>query len=210
MASASEPAAPHHGPVTVINVFEIPAGQVDKFIAWWHTRAQIMAAAPGFRDARLHRAVSSRARFQLVNVAHWDSKAAHDKASASGPAQDKLRALREDPQMRAFANPAIYEVVAELGESPEPPRDRSPARRRLSRSSPPEPNTAPTNSRASRPRFDRPASVTLSRAPAPAISAPAFPAARIPGNHTGRRADTGMDARLGGKRQGQTAPGTGT
>jgi heme-degrading monooxygenase HmoA len=116
----------------VINVFEIPAGQVDKFIAWWRTRAQIMAAAPGFRDARLHRALSAVARFQLVNVAHWDSKAAHEEATASGPSQDKLRALREDPQMCVFANPAIYEVVAELGESPEPPRSRSPARRQLS------------------------------------------------------------------------------
>jgi heme-degrading monooxygenase HmoA len=115
MASASERAASHDGPITVINVFEVPAGQVDRFIAWWRTRAEIMAAAPGFRDARLHRAVSSRARFQLVNVAHWDSQAAHDEASGSGAAQDMIRALREGPQLRVSANPATYEVVVELG-----------------------------------------------------------------------------------------------
>ena len=107
----------HDGPITVINVFEIPAEQVDKFIAWWRTRAEIMAAAPGFRDARLHRVVSPRARFQLVNVAHWDSKAAHDEASRSGASQDRVRALRENPELRVSANPATYEVVVGLGVS---------------------------------------------------------------------------------------------
>lgn len=116
MASASERTAPHNGPVTIVNVFEVPAEQVEKFIAWWRTRAEIMAAAPGFRDARLHRAVSPQARFQVVNVAHWDSKAAHDEASGSAAAQDSLRALREDPHMRVSANPAMYEVAAELRE----------------------------------------------------------------------------------------------
>lgn len=116
MASASEREAPHDGPVTVINVFEVPAEQVDKFIAWWRTRAEIMAAAPGFRGTRLHRAVSSQARFQLVNVAHWDSQAAHDDASGSRASRDRVRALREDPEMRVSANPATYEVITELGE----------------------------------------------------------------------------------------------
>jgi heme-degrading monooxygenase HmoA len=118
MASASERAAPHDGPITIINVFEVPAGQVERFTAWWRTRAHIMAAAPGFRDARLHRAVSPQARFQLVNVAHWDSKAAHDEASGSAAAQDLLRALREDPHLRVLANPATYEIAVELGEPP--------------------------------------------------------------------------------------------
>jgi heme oxygenase (mycobilin-producing) len=100
--------------ITVINVFEVPAEQVDKFIAWWRGRAEVMAAAPGFRDTRLHRAVSSRARFQVVNIAHWDSQAAHD--AASDATQDHVRALREDPELRVSANPAVYEIVAELGE----------------------------------------------------------------------------------------------
>jgi hypothetical protein len=74
----------------------------------------------------------------------------------------------------------------------------------------PGPSTPPTNARATRARSARPASVTVSRTVAPAISAPAFPAALVPGNRAGRRADTGMDARLGGKRQARTPSGTGT
>lgn len=117
MTSASERDMAGDGPVTLINVFEVPADQVGAFIAQWRVRAEIMAAAPGFRDARLHRAASSQARFQLVNVAHWDSRADLDAALGGRAFQDRLRALREDPEFRFSANPAVYEVVAELGES---------------------------------------------------------------------------------------------
>jgi heme-degrading monooxygenase HmoA len=75
-----------------------------------------MAAAPGFRDAKLHRAVSSQARFQLVNVAHWDSQADLEAALGSDAFQNGIRALREDPRMRFSAYPASYEVAAVLTE----------------------------------------------------------------------------------------------
>jgi heme-degrading monooxygenase HmoA len=101
-------------PITVINIFEVPAGQAGEFIAQWRVRAEIMAAAPGFRDTRLHRAVSARARFQLVNVAHWDSQADLDAAQRSDAFQDRIRALREDPQLRFSAYPALYEIAAIL------------------------------------------------------------------------------------------------
>lgn len=101
-------------PVTLINVFEVPADQVDEFIADWKRRADIMAAAPGFRDFRLHRALAKDSRFQLVNVAHWDS--AEDLAAArSNPAfQEQIDALAQREQAQ-YANPAIYEVVVERG-----------------------------------------------------------------------------------------------
>jgi heme oxygenase (mycobilin-producing) len=115
MTSEGERKTRENGPVTLINVFEVPAGQVEEFITQWRVRAKVMAAAPGFRDARLHRAVSSQARFQLVNVAHWDSRADPDAAFGSAAFQDRIQALRQDPEMRFSGNPAVYEVVAELG-----------------------------------------------------------------------------------------------
>jgi heme oxygenase (mycobilin-producing) len=114
MTSAPGRKTPPDGPVTVINVFEVPAGQVGEFIAQWRARAEIMAAARGFRDTRLHRAVSPQARFQLVNVAHWDSQADLDAALGSGAFQDRIRALREDSQPRFSAYPAVYEIAAIL------------------------------------------------------------------------------------------------
>jgi heme-degrading monooxygenase HmoA len=116
MTSAHDHEPPADGPITLINIFEVRAGQVEEFIAQWRGRAESMAAAPGFRDAKLHRAVSSQARFQLVNVAHWDSQADLEAALSGDAFQNGIRALREDPRMRFSAYPALYEVAAVLGE----------------------------------------------------------------------------------------------
>jgi heme-degrading monooxygenase HmoA len=114
MTSAPGHETPAAGPITVINVFEVPAEQVGEFIARWRARAEIMAAAAGFRDTTLHQAVSPQARFQLVNIAHWDSQADLEAAQGSGAFQDRIRALREDPQLRFSAYPARYEIAAIL------------------------------------------------------------------------------------------------
>ena len=114
MTSAPGHEPPAAGPITVINVFEVPAEQVGEFIARWRARAEIMAAAAGFRDTRLHQAVSPQARFQLVNVARWKSQADLDAAQGSGAFQDRIRALHEDPQLRFSAYPAVYEIAAVL------------------------------------------------------------------------------------------------
>jgi hypothetical protein len=67
------------------------------------------------------------------------------------------------------------------------------------------------NARASLARSARPASVTVSRTARPAISAPAFPAALVPGKSRGPAGGhMRMHARLGGKRQARDAPGMGT
>ncbi|WP_280241340.1 antibiotic biosynthesis monooxygenase family protein [Nocardia abscessus] len=95
--------------VTFINVFEIPAEQIDEFVENWRERARIMREAPGFRDVRLHRALLADTRFQLVNVAHWDSAEACEAAGAH-PA---VLASVDDARKTADANPALYEVVAE-------------------------------------------------------------------------------------------------
>jgi heme oxygenase (mycobilin-producing) len=115
MTSAPDHETSGDGPITVINVFEVPAEQVEEFIAGWRARAEIMAAAPGFRDTRLHRAVSSQERFQLVNVAHWDSQADLEAAQRNGAFQKHIRALYEEPRMRFSAYPGFYEVAVELG-----------------------------------------------------------------------------------------------
>lgn len=98
-------------PVTLINVFEVPAEQVDEFVALWRERAAIMSRQPGFRDSRLHRAISSDTRFQLVNVAHWDSHEAWQAATANPEFQAAIRAVGEQPGIRFSASPALYREV---------------------------------------------------------------------------------------------------
>lgn len=102
-------------PITLINAFEVPAEQVDAFVVQWRIRAKLMAAAPGFRDARLHRAVSAEARFQLVNVTHWDSEGHMTAALGNDEFRRHVQALQDNPETRFAAYPAVYEVVADLG-----------------------------------------------------------------------------------------------
>jgi heme-degrading monooxygenase HmoA len=98
--------------VTLINVIEVSPEQIDKFMADWEQRAHHMRTLPGLRDYTLHRALLEDSRFQLVNVAHWDSADAFE-AAISDP---EFLAMRE----RAFEsmnfevrpNIALYKVIA--------------------------------------------------------------------------------------------------
>jgi hypothetical protein len=49
MTSEGERKTPGDGPITLINVFEVPAEQVEEFITQLRVHAKIMAAAPGSR-----------------------------------------------------------------------------------------------------------------------------------------------------------------
>ncbi|MFD8492919.1 antibiotic biosynthesis monooxygenase family protein [Amycolatopsis sp. NPDC059657] len=95
--------------VTFINVIELPAAEVDAFIVQWRERAMLTTTTPGFRDFRLHRAKLSDARFQLINVAHWDSEEAYRDAIAD-PA---FRAAMRGVPGFVSASPALYDVVVE-------------------------------------------------------------------------------------------------
>src|SRR6266542_570531 len=53
-------------------------------------------------------------RFQLVNVAHWDSAEAVQAAQADPEFQQRVNAAIADPQVRFAAHPALYRVVAEV------------------------------------------------------------------------------------------------
>jgi len=110
----------HAGPVTLINVFEIPAEQVDAFIEGWTKRARIMSTQPGFRDAALHRALSPDGRFQLVNVGHWDSAEAYTAAQTDPEfLAARARVTQDAPQVAA--HPELYRVVAGYAGPPGPP-----------------------------------------------------------------------------------------
>ncbi|MEU8894235.1 antibiotic biosynthesis monooxygenase family protein [Nocardia sp. NPDC048505] len=95
--------------VTFINVIELPATALDDFIAQWRDRARRLRTAPGFRDVRLHRALLPDSRFQLVNIAHWDSA----EACTAAGADPTILASVARAETVATAHPALYEVVAE-------------------------------------------------------------------------------------------------
>jgi heme oxygenase (mycobilin-producing) len=60
--------------ITLINAFEITqVGKEDEFIQLWNETADLMKKEPGFIDTKLHRSLDPKARFQFVNIAHWES-----------------------------------------------------------------------------------------------------------------------------------------
>jgi len=69
-------------PLTLINAFEVPADEADRFIAAWEKARDYLATQPGYVDTALHQAVGPEAEFQFVNIARWRS--AEDFAAAIG------------------------------------------------------------------------------------------------------------------------------
>jgi heme oxygenase (mycobilin-producing) len=100
------------GPITLINVFEIRADDIDRFLQEWRERAQFLGTQPGFRSLRLHRALNPDSRFQLINVAEWDSAEALDAATAQDVFKKSTRRAMHD--FAVAAHPAIYRVVIEV------------------------------------------------------------------------------------------------
>jgi heme-degrading monooxygenase HmoA len=97
--------------ITLINVFEIRQDDIEMFLREWRDRAEFMATQPGFRSLRLHRALSPEARFQLINVAEWDSAESLQAATSQDFFQQSAqRSVRE---FAVAANPAVYRVVLE-------------------------------------------------------------------------------------------------
>ncbi|MGH9212763.1 MAG: antibiotic biosynthesis monooxygenase family protein [Acidimicrobiales bacterium] len=103
--------------VTVINQFEVPVERVDTFIAQWRERAALMSAKPGFLDALLHRAISPRARFQVVNIAHWEDVEAWQTATADLEFRQHSSAVAAHSELVLAASSAAYEVAVELSGS---------------------------------------------------------------------------------------------
>jgi len=107
MANETHDAAP----ITLINVFEIRHDDVELFVQEWQERAQFLGRQPGFRSLRLHRALTPDSRFQLVNVAEWDSAEALNAATAQDFFQQRTHRSTQD--FAVAAHPALYRIVIE-------------------------------------------------------------------------------------------------
>jgi|SRR5208337_4088736 len=107
-----DPTTGDHAGVTMINVIEIPADQIDRFMACWKARAHIMSILPGFRDYELHQALLKESRFQLVNVARWDSREALEAAMTNPESLSRREAATLETDLDIKGNPALYRVVA--------------------------------------------------------------------------------------------------
>jgi len=93
-------------PLVLINAFEVPREDAERFIAAWEKTRDYLASQPGYVDTALHEAVTPGADFQFVNVARWQT-AEHFQAATQSPG------FRESAAGLAGyrPHPALYRVV---------------------------------------------------------------------------------------------------
>lgn len=92
--------------VILINAFEVPAQDAEKFIAAWEKTRDYLRTQPGYVDTALHQAVGPDAEFQFVNVARWRTAGEFMAAMQSpgfGESAAGLGGYRP--------HPALYQVV---------------------------------------------------------------------------------------------------
>ena len=90
--------------VTLINIFEAPAGDEDAFIAAWEKTRDYLTTFPALIETALHQSLHDT-QFRFVNVAHWTSV---DEFNAAVGSQGFREAASE---LRWPFHPALYQVV---------------------------------------------------------------------------------------------------
>ena len=90
--------------VTLINPFEVPAGEDERFAAGWERVRAALADQRGYLGTRLHRSVGESA-FRFVNLARWSSPLMFARATQ----RPEFREAGAD--LPYAAHPALYSVV---------------------------------------------------------------------------------------------------
>ena len=97
------------GPVVLINQFNVPPEDADRFLEVWADDAAFMKQQPGFISTQLHRGTAGSGTF--MNVAVWESAKALGEAFRSPEFQ--ARAARYPDG--AVAAPHVFKKVAVAG-----------------------------------------------------------------------------------------------
>ena len=106
-------AQPALADVTLINVFEVPPGQREAVIAQWEAARDVLQDQPGYVSTALHQSMSPTARFELINIARWESPGAFQRAMVV------LQASGAYPAIEGLGiNPALYRAVREDSRAP--------------------------------------------------------------------------------------------
>ncbi len=90
--------------VTLINAFEIPVSDEQKFLEQWKRTSAQAKVQKGYIETKLHRALKDDAKFLFVNVALWESEELYHAAF-------KNIEIHENDDTEVHANPALYKVL---------------------------------------------------------------------------------------------------
>ena len=98
--------------VTLINPFEVPAGEDERFVAGWERARAALADQRGYLGTRLHRGVGD-SDFRYVGLARWSSPLMYARAT-------RRPELREPAALPFAAHPALYSVLRGVERRPSP------------------------------------------------------------------------------------------
>jgi heme-degrading monooxygenase HmoA len=93
------------GAVVLINLFEVPPGADERFVAGWEQARDFLQGQDGYLSTELHRSLAADADFRFVNVGRYQSP------------QDFQAAVRHADFQRAAAtipyraHPDLYEAI---------------------------------------------------------------------------------------------------
>jgi heme-degrading monooxygenase HmoA len=93
-------------PVILINAFEVPGDEAERFIAAWEKSRDYLRSQPGYVDTALHQAVTPGADFQFVNIARWQTAEAFMTATQSHEFRELAAGLAG-----YRPHPGLYRVV---------------------------------------------------------------------------------------------------
>jgi len=60
-------------PFDFINLLEVPEDEMDQFVTDWKRRSAVMGQEAGFISADLEKSLLKDHKYQIINVAHWQS-----------------------------------------------------------------------------------------------------------------------------------------
>jgi heme oxygenase (mycobilin-producing) len=90
--------------LTLINIFEVPAGDEAEFIAAWEKTRDYLQTLPAHIETALHQSLHDT-QFRFVNIAHWTSEEEFNAALSSPGFRESATDLRWP------FHPSLYQVV---------------------------------------------------------------------------------------------------
>lgn len=96
-------------PVTLINVFSVPATKEAEFVQWWKDVKEHITKQAGFINGTFHKSIKPDSRFNYLNMAIWENEILYWKAYEESvtPMRERLRLLGVE------MTPALYHVAFE-------------------------------------------------------------------------------------------------
>ena len=90
--------------VTLIDPFEVPPEEDERFLSGWERARRVLAVQRGYLGTRLHRSLGP-ADFRFVNIARWSSPLMFAKAVGQPAFQDAAAGVPFP------SHPALYQVI---------------------------------------------------------------------------------------------------